>query len=136
MKGKNHGVQKKLLNINPRAYHTSCTSHNLNLTLCDVANICGKARDLFVIIQRIYTIFDNSTKRRQVFKNNWNDRQSSHGQPHIRQVLDIKEDLLLVAEIGNDTKQISETRFLAQNELCNFWVSSPIVINVVSEHLQ
>ncbi|KAJ9542609.1 hypothetical protein OSB04_029115 [Centaurea solstitialis] len=70
MKGKHQGVQKKLLDLNPRAFYTSCASHSLNLTLCDIANTCGKARDFFGIIQRIYTIFANSTKRWQVFKDN------------------------------------------------------------------
>ena len=70
MKGKHQGVQKKLLDINPRAFYTSCASHGLNLTLCDIANTSGKTRDFFGIIQRIYTIFANSTKRWQVFKDN------------------------------------------------------------------
>ncbi|KAI3706499.1 hypothetical protein L6452_24285 [Arctium lappa] len=70
MKGKHQGVQKKLLDINPRAFYTSCASHSLNLTLCDIANTCGKATDFFGIIQCIYTIFANSTKRWQVFKDN------------------------------------------------------------------
>jgi len=33
MKGKHQGVQKKLLDINPRAFYSSCSCHNLNLTL-------------------------------------------------------------------------------------------------------
>lgn len=45
MKGKNQGVQRKLLDINPRAFHTSYASHSLNLVLCDTANACGKVRD-------------------------------------------------------------------------------------------
>lgn len=45
MKGKNQGVQKKLLDLNPRAFYTSCASHSLNLMLCDIANTSGKARD-------------------------------------------------------------------------------------------
>ncbi|CAN1168170.1 Zinc finger MYM-type protein 1 [Linum perenne] len=47
MKGVHSGVQRRLLDINPRAFHTSCASHSLNLTLCDMANSCGKARDFF-----------------------------------------------------------------------------------------
>jgi hypothetical protein len=34
MKGKNQGVQKKLLDINPRAFYSACGCHSLNLTLC------------------------------------------------------------------------------------------------------
>ncbi|XP_058739174.1 uncharacterized protein LOC131611065 [Vicia villosa] len=45
MKGKHQGVQRKLLDINPRALYTSCGCHSLNLTLCDIANSCTKAKD-------------------------------------------------------------------------------------------
>jgi hypothetical protein len=47
MKGKHQGVQKKLLNINPRAFYSACGCHSLNLTLCDMANSCRKATDFF-----------------------------------------------------------------------------------------
>lgn len=63
MKGRHQGVQKKLLDINPRALYTPCGCHCLNLTLCDIANSCGKAKDFFGVVQRIYTIFSHSTKR-------------------------------------------------------------------------
>ena len=34
MKGKNQEIQKKLLDINPRAFYSACGFHSLNLTLC------------------------------------------------------------------------------------------------------
>jgi hypothetical protein len=37
MKGKHQGVQKRFLEINPRALYMSCACHSLNLTLCDMA---------------------------------------------------------------------------------------------------
>jgi hypothetical protein len=43
MKGKHQGVQKRLIDINPRALYMSCACHSLNLTLCDMAKSCGKA---------------------------------------------------------------------------------------------
>jgi hypothetical protein len=55
MKGKHQGVQKKFLDINPRAFYTPCGCHSLNLTLCDMANSCRKAKDFFGVVQRIYT---------------------------------------------------------------------------------
>uniref|UniRef100_A0A7N0VN82 DUF4371 domain-containing protein n=1 Tax=Kalanchoe fedtschenkoi TaxID=63787 RepID=A0A7N0VN82_KALFE len=70
MKGRHQGVQKKLLDVNPRAFYTPCGCHSLNLMLCDMANTCSKARDFFGVIQRIYTIFANSTKRWQILKKN------------------------------------------------------------------
>ncbi|XP_059290873.1 uncharacterized protein LOC132044404 [Lycium ferocissimum] len=33
MKGKHQGVQKRLLDVNPRAFHTPCGFHNLNLLI-------------------------------------------------------------------------------------------------------
>lgn len=70
MKGKHQGVQKKFLDINPRAFYTPCGCHSLNLALCDMANSCIKAQDFFGVVQRIYTIFANSTKRWQILKDN------------------------------------------------------------------
>jgi hypothetical protein len=43
MKGKNQGIQRRLLGINPRALYMPRACHSLNLTLCDMANSCGKA---------------------------------------------------------------------------------------------
>jgi hypothetical protein len=70
MKGGNKGVQKKFLDVNPRAFYSACGCHSLNLTLCDMAKHCGRAKDFFGIIQRIYTIFANSTKKWQILKDN------------------------------------------------------------------
>jgi hypothetical protein len=66
MKGKNQGVQKRLLGINPRALYMPCACHSLNLTLCDMANSCSKAITFFGIFQRIYVLFSSSTKRWKV----------------------------------------------------------------------
>jgi hypothetical protein len=50
MKGKHQGVQRKHLDINPRAFYSACGCHSLNLTLCDMAKSCSKAKDFFGII--------------------------------------------------------------------------------------
>jgi hypothetical protein len=47
IKGRHLGVQKKFLDINPRAFYTPCGCHSLNLALCDMANSCRKAKDFF-----------------------------------------------------------------------------------------
>ena len=54
MKGKHNGVQKRLLDINPRAFYTPCGCHNLNLVLCDIANSCPRAIS-FLECCNIYT---------------------------------------------------------------------------------
>lgn len=63
MKGKNQGVQKRLLDINPRAFYTPCGCHSLNLVLCDMANSCPKAISFFGVVQRVYSLFSSSPKR-------------------------------------------------------------------------
>jgi hypothetical protein len=63
MKGKNKGVQRRLLDINPRALYMPCACHSLNLTLCDMANSCSKAISFFGVVQRVYVLFSTSTKR-------------------------------------------------------------------------
>jgi hypothetical protein len=70
MKGKNQGAQKKLLDINPRAFYSTCGYYSLNLTLCDMAKSYSKAKCFFGIIQCIITIFAKSTKRWHILKDN------------------------------------------------------------------
>ena len=129
MKGQHSGVQRRLLDINPRAFYTSCASHSLNLTLCDMANSCGKARDFFGIIQRIYTIFANSNKRWDILKDNVKDltlkplssirwESCVESVKAIRfQILEVREALLQLADVDNDPKIRSEAQSLTQNEL-------------------
>ena len=47
-----------------------CACHSLNLTLCDIAHSCVKAVSFFGIVQRIYSLFANSTKRWKVLLDN------------------------------------------------------------------
>ncbi|AQK70546.1 General transcription factor 2-related zinc finger protein [Zea mays] len=68
MKGKHKGVQRPLLDINPRALFMPCACHSLNLALCDMAKSCGKAISFFGIVHRVYTLFSSSTKRWDVLK--------------------------------------------------------------------
>ncbi|KAL4622082.1 hypothetical protein ACB092_06G271700 [Castanea dentata] len=70
MKGKKQGVQKRILDINSKAFYTPCGCHNLNLVLCDMANSCPKAISFFGVVQRIYTLFSSSTKRWKILQDN------------------------------------------------------------------
>ena len=49
MEGKNIGVQKRILDINPLALYVPCGSHNLNLVFCDSAKSSVKLRSYFVL---------------------------------------------------------------------------------------
>ncbi|XP_029158998.1 zinc finger MYM-type protein 1-like [Nylanderia fulva] len=42
MRGKNIGLQKRILDINPRALFVPCNAHTLNLVVSDAANSSGK----------------------------------------------------------------------------------------------
>ena len=63
MSGRHKGVQKRLLEINSRAFYTPCDCHSLNLALVDMVECCSKAKSFFGVVQRIYTLFSSSTKR-------------------------------------------------------------------------
>ena len=156
MKGKNQEIQKKLLDINPRAFYSACDCHSLNLTLCDMANNCSRAKYFFGIIQRIYTTFTNSTKKWQILKDNikgwtlksvsatrWESRVESVKAIRF-QCGDIREALLEVSDMDNDVKNSSEAKGLANNELGVYefivaiviWYEVLYAINLVSKQLQ
>ncbi|XP_058778205.1 uncharacterized protein LOC131652373 [Vicia villosa] len=156
MKGKHQGVQKRFLDVNPRAFYTSCGFHSLNLALCDMANSYNKARIFFGVVQRIYTIFANSTKRLQILKDSvkgltpkslsstrWESQVESV--KAIRtQMSDFTEALLEVSENDLDPKIQNEAKSLATNELGDFeflmaiiiWFEILSAINFVSKLLQ
>ncbi|KAK2425520.1 zinc finger MYM-type protein [Trifolium repens] len=156
MKGKHQGVQKKFLDINPRAFYTPCGCHSLNLTLCDMANSSREAKNFFGVVQHIYTIFANSTKRWQILKDNVKcltpkSLSSTRWESHVASVKAIKtqmsefrEALLEVSDIDADSKISSEAKSLATNDLGNFkfvmsiviWFEILSAINVVSKLLQ
>lgn len=69
MKGKHNGLQKQILNINPRAFFVPCAAHTLNLVVNDAAKISYETIDFFGIIQELYNFFSSSTKRWAVLLN-------------------------------------------------------------------
>ncbi|GKE86333.1 zinc finger MYM-type protein 1, partial [Tanacetum coccineum] len=124
---------------------------SLDLDIDDV-----RAMDFFGVIQCIYTIFANSSKRWLVLKENvkrltlkslsitrWESRVESV--KAIRyQLSDIREALLQVAENDSDSKIKSESTSLATNELGDFefivetviWFDILSTVNLVSKKLQ
>jgi len=70
MKRKNKGVQKRVLEVNPRAFYTSCGCHSLNLVLCDMTNSYIKGKSFFGIVQCLYILFSSSTKQWKVLQDN------------------------------------------------------------------
>ncbi|GJU88943.1 zinc finger MYM-type protein 1-like protein [Tanacetum coccineum] len=141
---------------------TQAKLESLDLDIDDVRSqgydngSCGKAMEFFGVIQRIYTIFVNSSKRWLNLKENvkgltlkslsitrWKSRVESV--IAIRyQLSEIREALLQVAEKDNDSKIKSESKSLATNELGDFdflvatiiWFDILSAVNLVSKRLQ
>ncbi|KAK0131768.1 Zinc finger MYM-type protein 1 [Merluccius polli] len=68
MKGKNKGVQARLLENNPRALFVPCGAHTLNLVVCDAAKGSVDAMSYFGVLQKLYTLFSASTQRWVILK--------------------------------------------------------------------
>lgn len=132
MKDKHQGVHRKLLDVNPKALYTQCGCHNLNLTLCDIANSCTKAKDFFEVLQRIYIVFSHSTKCWKILRDNVKGLNikpllQTRWKSHVNsihaiksQISDVRETLLQLAEQDNDPKIKSEAESLATHEIWNF----------------
>ncbi|KAL6569645.1 hypothetical protein OROMI_014159 [Orobanche minor] len=158
MKGKHQGVQKRLLDINPRAFYMPCACHSLNLVLCDMANSCIKAKSFFGACQAIYNVFANSTKRwnllqefvdeltlKSLSATRWESRCESV-KAIKSQLSKIKEALIKLLEVADvhDTHLSWELGKLIDNEFSNFeFILSLVIchdilykINMVSKILQ
>ena len=68
MRGKNKGVQARLLEKNPRALFVPCGAHTLNLVVCDAAKRSVDATSYFGFLQKLYSLFSASTQRWAVLK--------------------------------------------------------------------
>ncbi|XP_025409287.1 zinc finger MYM-type protein 1-like [Sipha flava] len=66
MKRKRSGVQRRIRNINPRAFFVPCSTHSLNLVVNDAVQLSKEAIEFFDIIQKVYVFFSASTYRWQI----------------------------------------------------------------------
>ena len=157
MKGKFKGVQKRVLDINPRAFYTPCGCHSLNLALSDMAGSCTKAAEFFGGIQHLYVLFSSSPKRWQVFRDHvsglslkplsqtrWESRLESVKAIRF-QVPQIRDAILHLAETEKDDFRFTrDARSVAKSELDDFeflvalviWHKLLFAVNVVSKTLQ
>lgn len=63
MKGKNIGVQKRILDLNPLAFFIPCGCHSYNLVQCNAAKSSVKSVTLFGVLQRLFILFSGSVNR-------------------------------------------------------------------------
>lgn len=63
MKGIHAGVQKRILDMNPKAFFVPCSCHSLNLVVNDAAKTTGSIANYFSIVQELYVFFSASTQR-------------------------------------------------------------------------
>lgn len=63
MKGKDIGVQKRILDKYPRALYNPCASHSLNLLVNDAADSTLPAIDFFSLVHHIFVFLSGSTGR-------------------------------------------------------------------------
>ncbi|KAK4590412.1 hypothetical protein RGQ29_020818 [Quercus rubra] len=115
-KGKKR-AQKRIIDINPKAFYTPCGCHNLNLVLCDLANSCPKATSFF----GVKVLQDNvsSLTLKPLLQTRWESRIESVKAIKF-QALEIRDTLLQLAKMSEDPKTKSEVDCLATYELESF----------------
>ncbi|KAG6716979.1 hypothetical protein I3842_04G075200 [Carya illinoinensis] len=99
MKGKEHGVQRILLDINPKAFYMPCGCHNLNLVICDMANSCPEAISFFGFVQHNVSILT----LKPLLQTCWESRIESIKAIKF-QIPQIRETLLQLAKMTEDSK--------------------------------
>ena len=62
MKSKQQDVQKRLLDLNSKAFYTPCGCHSSNLVIFDMANSCSKAVSFSDVVQCVNILFSSSKK--------------------------------------------------------------------------
>ncbi|XP_065664602.1 zinc finger MYM-type protein 1-like [Hydra vulgaris] len=102
MRGKNMGLQKKILDRNKRALFVSCTAHSLNLVVVDSVKVGLEIVIFFRIIKSLYNFFSGSTKRWSILESKCPSLTESlsdtRWESHIRAVKAIKENMQKIYE--------------------------------------
>ncbi|XP_034058243.1 zinc finger MYM-type protein 1-like [Gymnodraco acuticeps] len=154
MKGRNRGVQARLLQKNPRALYVPCVSHSLYLVVADAAKASTDAISYFGNVQKLYTLFSAAPQRWAILKEHltfalkswsdtrWESRVNSieavrYQAPNIREVLlevsDKVTDPLTKVEAQSLAEEVGSYRFL----ICTVvWYDILHHVNHVSKLLQ
>lgn len=155
MKGCHSGVQKRILDLNPKAFYVPCGCHSLNLMLGDMAKSSTAAVTLFGTLHQIYLLFGASTPRWQILKSHlktftlkpisetrWECRVDSVKAVRF-QIAAVYDALVEVAETANDPKARTEATALAKQIKSYPFLLSLIIwydilskINILSKVMQ
>jgi len=154
MAGKQSGVQKRILDLNPYAMFMPCGCHSLNLILCDSAKSCVVFFTYFGVLQKIYSLFSHSTKRWEVLKaycqkvvkrpadTRWESKINSvmtvrfEYEGVVNSLSDLRKqasDSLVVAEIKGILKEVLSFEFVLSTVI---WYDVLAKANLVSKYLQ
>uniref|UniRef100_A0A3Q1EGE4 TTF-type domain-containing protein n=1 Tax=Acanthochromis polyacanthus TaxID=80966 RepID=A0A3Q1EGE4_9TELE len=154
IKGKNKGVQARLLEKNPRALYVPCGAHTLNLVVADAAKNSVDATSFFGHVQKIYNLFSAATQRWSILKQHvtitvksWSEtRWESHVNsiiPLRYQASGIRDALLEVRQKATDAITKVEAQSLAEEvgsyrfQICTVvWHDILFMINTASKLLQ
>ncbi|GKB11402.1 zinc finger MYM-type protein 1-like protein [Tanacetum coccineum] len=160
MKGKHQGVQKRLLDINPRAFYMPCGFSIVpKFSVSDMGRINfleKNAKLFFGTCQTIYTVFSSSTKQWSVLLEYINELTlkslcATRWESHIEsvkaiktQLPQIKESLKKLAKVSEDGKLCRDALSLVNGEFSSFdfvlslviWYDILFRINLVSKKLQ
>ncbi|KAK0147356.1 Zinc finger MYM-type protein 1 [Merluccius polli] len=154
MKGKNKGVQARLLAKNPRAFYVPCSAHTLNLTVSDAAKASAEASCFFGYVEKVYKHFSGSTQRWAILRKyvgitlkswsetRWESRINSiealrYQADKVREaLLEVRSnatDPVVKVEANSLAEEIGSFRF---HICCVVWYDILSKINITSKHLQ
>lgn len=60
MRGKHIGLQKRILDVCPRASYVPCSAHSLNLVVNDAVKVSFESMDFFNLVQELFVYFSSS----------------------------------------------------------------------------
>ena len=69
MKGKNVGLQARILKMNSKALYLPCSSHSLNLVICDAVKASLFGLNFFGLLSKLFNLFSASPWRWEILKN-------------------------------------------------------------------
>jgi hypothetical protein len=144
MRGEECFVKRRILNINPLAFFTTCGCHSWNLVLGYAAAFCTKARLFFGVLQRrnflVHPIGGNIKYYCQAFGRNQMGMQSGQCKGRPIPIKDIAECLEKLSEISSDPSFCSECSSV-QEEILSYefvlslvvWYDILVKINLISK---